>query len=190
MTKLVCTLGTSPGGIFETYKNLRGGNYEVDKTIANATPIEINEVYVIRTSDKAVEFAWKLVKAIFACCREKGDEVTIADIPIPIQDITSPNDFKKFKNAILPKISVGDYVDFTGGRKAMSVAAALSAREVGAHVVTTIIPQGEYSGISKIIEELKGKEDLVERAGNGDCESIRDTICKLISNEAKTIMLY
>jgi len=190
MTNLVCTLGTSPGGIFETYKNLRGGNYEANEDAGKASSTKINEVYVIRTSDKAVEFAWKLVKAIFACCREKDDEVIIADIPISIQDITSPNDFKKFKKEILSRISVGDYVDFTGGRKAMSVAAALSAREVGAHVVTTIIPQGEYNRISKIIEELKGKEDLVERAGNGDCESIRDTICKLISNEAKTIVLY
>jgi CRISPR-associated protein Csx14 len=181
-TKLVCTLGTSPGGIFETYKNLRKGNYEVDEEVTEAKAVEIKDFR--QCSRVRVE-----VKAIFACCKEKGDEVTNADIPT-IQDITSPNDFKKSKKAIFSRISVGDYVDFTGGRKAMSVAAALSAREVGAHVVTTIIPQSEYNRVSKIIEELKGKEDLVERAGNGDCESISDTICKLISNEAKTILLY
>jgi CRISPR-associated protein Csx14 len=185
MTKLVSTLGTSPGGIFETYVNLRKGKYEGDEVKA----IDIKEVYVIRTLDKSVEFAWKLVKSIFACCKEKGDEVTIADIPISIQDINSPDDFKKFKKEICSRINVGDYVDFTGGRKAMSVAAALSAREVKAHVVTTIIPQNEYNRISEIIKELRGKEDLVEKAGNGNCESIRDTICKLVSNEAKTVLL-
>jgi len=183
MAKLVSTLGTSPGGIFETYMNLREGNYEGD----DVKPIDIKEVYVIRTSDKSVEFAWKLIKAIFSCC--KREEVTISDIPLTMQDINSSEDFKKFRKEIFSRLNVGDYVDFTGGRKAMSVAAALAAREVKAHVITTIIPQNEYNRISEIIRGLKIMEDLVDRAGRGDCETIKESICKLVSPEAKTIML-
>lgn len=183
MVKLVSTLGTTPGGIFETFMNLRQGKYEGE----DVKPIDIKEVYVIRTSDKGVEFAWKLVKAIFTCC--KGGEVTISDIPLPMQDITSPEDFKKFRREVFSRVSVGDYVDFTGGRKAMSVAAALVAREVKAHVVTTIIPQEEYNRVLGVINVLKNMGDLVEKAGKGNCDPIKDYICKLVSNEARTVVL-
>ncbi|QKR00683.1 CRISPR-associated protein [Metallosphaera tengchongensis] len=184
MAKLIATLGTSPGGVFETYVNLTSGNYEGE----NAVPADITEVYVIRTTDKSVEFAWKLVKAIFACC--KGEGVNLADIPIPIQDINSTQDFKVFKSGVLSRISVGDYVDFTGGRKAMGVAAALSARERGAHVLTTIIPQGEYNRISEEIKGLTSKENLVEMAGKGNCSEVKDVICRLVSKNARTVLLY
>jgi len=74
MVKLIATLGTSPGGIFETYTNLINGTYESE----NPTKIEIQDVYIIRTKDKEVELAWKLVKALFICMRVPAQ---IADIP-------------------------------------------------------------------------------------------------------------
>lgn len=184
MVKLVCTLGTSPGGIFETFMNLKKGNYEAEDS---KTPVEIDEVYVIRTSDAAVEFAWKLVKAIFVCCERP--QAKIVDIPVEIQDINSIADFEKFRSKLSSVISPKDYVDFTGGRKAMSVAAALVAMGVKAHVVTTIIPQEEYNRISSIVKELQSKKELVEKAGKGECNEIKDKICSLVSNNARTIIL-
>lgn len=183
MVKLVCTLGTSPGGIFETFMNLRKGNYEAENPIL----VDIDEVYVIRTSDETVQFAWKLIKAIFACCERPA--VKITDIPVDIQDIYSKDDFKKFKDKLSSVVGPKDYVDFTGGRKAMSVAAVLVAREAKAHVVTTIIPQNEYNRISSIIKELQGQKDLVEKAGSGNCDGIKEKICNLVSKDARTILL-
>ncbi|ARM76921.1 CRISPR-associated ring nuclease Crn1 [Acidianus manzaensis] len=178
MVKLVCTLGTSPGGIFETLGNLRKGNYEAE----NPIPVNIKEVYVIRTSDKAVDIAWKLVKAIFACCGEK--DVTISDISLQITDITSNSDYELFMKEVSSRISKGDYVDFTGGRKAMSVAAAIAAKELNAHIVTTIIPQNEYNEIAQRAKGLK-EEDIIA-GGNRDC---RVDFCSLTSKNARTILL-
>ncbi|AWR98668.1 CRISPR-associated ring nuclease Crn1 [Metallosphaera hakonensis] len=181
MPKLLVTLGTTPGGIFETFENLKRGNYEAE----NHPPVHISEVYVIRTSDPAVNLAWKLVKAVFACCG--GKEVTIADIPLEINDINSKQDFLTFKRAIKARLSPGDFVDFTGGRKAMSVAAAIEAREAGAKVVTTIIPQQEYVRITNLLNSLKGQESAVEAGGRGECVL---SFCDLVSKESRTVQLY
>jgi CRISPR-associated protein Csx14 len=177
MVKLVATLGTSPGGVFETYMNLKSGNY-------GGEPVDIKEVYIIRTSDKAVELAWKLVKAIFVCCGSK--EVEIADIPLPINDIVTKEDYEIFRKGLQGKISKGDYVDFTGGRKAMSVAAAINAIRNSAYVVTTIIPQNEYNRIQNLIKQLK--EEEIDEAGKGKCVN-KEKFCELISKDARTILL-
>ncbi len=178
MVKLVATLGTSPGGIYETFMNLRSGNYNGEAVK------DLKEVYVIRTSDKAVELAWKLVKAIFVCCQ--GKEVEIIDIPIQIKDIASKEDYNIFVKSLQGKISRGDYVDFTGGRKAMSVAAAMSAIMNEAHVVTTIVPQDEYNRIQSLIKQLNVND--IDEAGKGNCKN-REEFCQLVSKNARTILL-
>jgi len=179
--KLISTLGTSPGGIFETYTNLVNGNYEAEKP----EKVQITEVYVIRTKDKEVEFAWKLVKALFVCMKVPA---TIVDIPVNVVDITSKSDYEEFKKAVFDKISKGDFVDFTGGRKAMSVAAAIGALQRGANLVTTIIPQEEYNRIQQKIKGLKGKEKEIEEAGKGNC-GIAEELKELIAKNARTILL-
>jgi len=179
--KLIATLGTSPGGIFETYTNLINGTYEAERP----EKVEISDVYIIRTKDKDVEFAWKLVKALFTCMKVPAQ---IVDIPVNISDITSKSDYDLFRKAVFDKISRGDYVDFTGGRKAMSVAAAIGAAQRGASLVTTIIPQQEYNRIQQKIKELKEKEDEIERAGKGNCR-IAEELKEIIAKNAKTILL-
>ncbi|WP_221288388.1 CRISPR-associated ring nuclease Crn1 [Stygiolobus caldivivus] len=181
MVRLIATLGTSPGGIFESYKNLINGTYEED----NPEKIRVDEVYVIRTADKSVEFAWKLVKAIFVCCG--GRDVAIYDIPLSITDIYSRKDYLLFKKEVENKIREGDFVDITGGRKSMAAAAALSAMRKRAKTITTIIPQPEYNRIQKEIEGLKSREAEIESAGDGRCEGI--SVCSLVSKSALTIML-
>lgn len=183
MTKLIATLGTSPGGIFETYTNLINGTYESE----NPRQIEIQDVYIIRTKDKEVEFAWKLVKALFICMKVPAQ---IADIPLPINDITSKEDYEIFRKEIFQRINKGDFIDFTGGRKAMSVAAAIGAVKKEAYLVTTIIPQQEYNRIQQQIKELKNREKEIDDVINTHtCDKIEDELKKLISHGAKTILL-
>ncbi|AKV74186.1 MULTISPECIES: CRISPR-associated ring nuclease Crn1 [Metallosphaera] len=178
MVKLVSTLGTSPGGVFETFMNLRQGKYEAE----NPVPVDIKEVYVIRTSDPAVERAFRLLKAIFACCG--GREVEVAGIPLAMNDINTRSDYLQFRREVLSRISPGDYVDFTGGRKAMSVAAVLAARQREAHVVTSIIPQADYNEIQSKMKDFKD-EDILE-GENGRCKV---DFCVLTSRNVKTILL-
>ncbi|BFI74281.1 CRISPR-associated ring nuclease Crn1 [Sulfurisphaera ohwakuensis] len=183
MVKLIATLGTSPGGIFETYTNLINGTYESE----NPSKIEIQDIYIIRTKDKEVELAWKLVKALFICMKVPAQ---IADIPVSINDITSKEDYEIFKKEIFQRISKGDFIDFTGGRKAMSVAAAIGAVKKEAYLVTTIIPQQEYNRIQQQIKELKDREKEINDAiSTGSCENIGEELKKLIIHGAKTILL-
>lgn len=68
----------------------------------------------------------------------------------------------------------------------MSVAAAIAARYRGANILTTIIPQNEYSRIQQLIKGFKEKKEVIEKSANG--ERIKE-VCELISKEARTILL-
>lgn len=191
MVKLIATLGTSPGGIFETYTNLINGNYEAD----NPAKIEIDYIYLVRTTDKDVVFASKLVKALFICQKVPSE---VVEIPVNISDITSKKDYDEFKNLIFKKINKGDFVDFTGGRKAMSVAAAIGALKTQANLVTTIIPQIEYNKIQNKLKNLKNKENEIDQMLNQVYENKTakeefSSLCidlkELIAQGARTILL-
>ncbi|AWR96166.1 CRISPR-associated protein [Acidianus sulfidivorans JP7] len=191
MVKLISTLGTSPGGVFETLNNLRRGNYNSKD---NVVPVKITEVYVVRTKDRSVELAWKLIKGIFACCGD--NEVELVDIPLEISDINSVEDYDYFKKEVSSKISAGDYIDFTGGRKAMSVAAAIEAKRLNAHIVTTIIPQDEYNAIQSKIKgiNVKDLDNIIGNIKNIKSENTKEAcskfdFCSLTSKNAKTILL-
>ncbi|AEB95239.1 MULTISPECIES: CRISPR-associated ring nuclease Crn1 [Metallosphaera] len=187
MVKLISTLGTTPGGVIETYLNLIRGNYEAE----DPHPVKIDHIYVIRTDDEAVNFAWSLIKAISPCC--ESVKVELVDIPLNIKDIYSREDFVTFKQKISSVINDGDYVDITGGRKAMSAAAAISAMTKGkAHVVTSIIPQSEYSRISNLISKFRGMERELSEAGRGNCEPAAKSnlnFCELLSKDCRTVVL-
>ncbi|AAY80420.1 CRISPR-associated ring nuclease Crn1 [Sulfolobus acidocaldarius] len=175
MTKLVATLGTSPGGILETFLYLAKNG------------VDINEIRVITTRDPEVEKAWKIVKLMFVCClKERFSKVEIIQFPVSINDINTEQDLKDFKAFVNNHISSEDYVDITGGRKGMSVAAALAAKSKGAKIVTSIIPQDEYRRINDLIKQLK---DIPEIKDTRDCrQDLKNTYCSLISSNARTII--
>ena len=129
------------------------------KCVGCVGPVGIDEVYVVRSA--FVDFTWRLVKVVFTCRGAGG--VVVRDLVAPMEDVEGPEDFRRFMDAVLSVMRSGDYVDLTGGRKAMSVAAALVAREVGAHLVTTIVPQEEYGRVNELIKELRSMKGLVER---------------------------
>ncbi|TRM80221.1 hypothetical protein DJ522_08760, partial [Sulfolobus sp. F3] len=82
-------------------------------------------------------------------------------------------------------LKVGDYLDFTGGRKAISAAAALTAREIGAHLVTSIIDEEEYDRIKKRYYEIKDKALGVY--DKGQCLGY---LCDLYTSKARTIVFF
>ncbi|BCU67735.1 CRISPR-associated protein [Sulfolobales archaeon HS-7] len=183
MVKLVATLGTSPGGIYETYKNLTTGNYEGE----NVYPVTIDEVYVVKTADPEVQLAGKLVMKIFLCLNEK---VSIAEIPLPMSDVTSKEDYEVIRRELRNKVQPGDYVDFTGGRKAMSVAAAIVAKDLRATPVTTIIPQEEYGRIQSELKEIRKDKELEKKVLAGACDdTLKNYISKLVSHKSRTFLL-
>jgi hypothetical protein len=184
MVKLVSILGTSPGGIFETFSNLLTGNYSSES--GKGTPVEIREVYIIRTNHPQVTNAWNLLKNIFLCCGVS--EHSLSDIVLDMDDIKSPEDYVKFRKEVLGRLNPGDYVDFTGGRKAMSAAAAIAAIKAGAHLVTTVIEQSDYNRIQELIKAApSGSTSTL--SDRGQCGSVKNYLCSLISKQSKTILL-
>ncbi|QGA54160.1 hypothetical protein GFS03_06035 [Sulfolobus sp. E5-1-F] len=174
MVKLVATLGTSPGGVIETFLYLvRKGE-------------TIDEIRVVTTSNAEVKKAWKIIRLMFICCiQEKFPKVEISEHPLDIEDIYSEEDLKKVRDFVKKQLNEGDYLDITGGRKSMSIAAALAAKSKGAKIVTSIISQDDYNRISKRIRELK---DVVEIKNRSECnEQIKETYCSLIVQNARTI---
>ena len=87
VVRLIVTLGTTPGGVYESYTNLRLG-----RCIGCVGPVGIDEVYVVRSA--SVEFTWKLVKAIFTCCG--AGDVVVRDLVAPMEDVEGPEDFRRF----------------------------------------------------------------------------------------------
>ena len=177
MVKLVATLGTSPGGIAETLYNLSEGKY-----VAPFEPKEINfeELIVVRT--KGTDEAFYALKAILLCC--VGYE-KVKEVLFPFDDVNEPKDFVTVRETVRGLLKPGDYLDFTGGRKAISAAAVLSARDVGAHLVTTLIDQQEYGEMLRKFNQLKDKVTGVYSLG--DCRSY---FCDLVSKTARTIVFF
>ncbi|BFH74720.1 CRISPR-associated ring nuclease Crn1 [Sulfurisphaera javensis] len=177
MVKLVATLGKSPGGIAETILNLSSGKY-----VSPFEPkeIKIEKLIVIRT--KEVEDAYYTLKAILFCCL---DFTNVEEVVLPFNDITSPQDFITVRETVRKALKAGDFFDFTGGRKAISSAGVLSARDVGAHLVTSIIDQDEYVKMNKRFEELKDR--ALNVYNKGQCLSY---FCDLISSRALTVVFF
>ncbi|NON62270.1 CRISPR-associated ring nuclease Crn1 [Acidianus sp. RZ1] len=175
MAKLIATLGTSPGGVVETFNFLVKEMNE-----------EITDIYIITTEDKSVKKAWEVVKILFTCCvKQEFPQIQIAEIPSGIRDIESPEDLRRFMETLSGKIEKNDFVDITGGRKGMSVAVALMAREAEAKIITSIIPQSEY----KEINERLSKISNIPQINETNCpETLKEDYCNMISKNAKTIL--
>ncbi|MQL54266.1 CRISPR-associated ring nuclease Crn1 [Acidianus ambivalens] len=177
MPRLVSTLGKSPGGIAETLINLTDGNYVAP---FDPVPIKIEELLVVKT--KEVEESFYVLKALLLCC---SSFVNVRAINLPFDDVNSPNDFVQVRETIRKVLKAGDYLDFTGGRKAISSAAVLAAREAGAHLVSSIIPHEEYDSINKKFNAVKDRAMKIYK--KEDCVSY---VCDLISKNSRTIVFF
>jgi hypothetical protein len=57
------------------------------------------------------------------CC---SNFVNVKVINLPFNDVNSSNDFVQVRETVRKVLKAGDYLDLTGGRKAISSAAVLS----------------------------------------------------------------
>ena len=158
---LVSTLGTTPGGVAETYLSLVKGNYLAP--FPNY-PLKIDEIVVVRT--KGTDLSFSVLSTIFSKC---VSSIPIREVKLSIDDVMNPQDFKEVRERVRSLLSPGNYLDFTGGRKAISAAAALAAREAGAHLVSTTVDQDTYARMNEAMRRIAKGEDVdpCNLLGNG-----------------------
>ncbi len=170
-------MGKSPGGIAETLLNLKDGKFVAP---FDPSPVKVDELIVVKT--KEVQESYYVLKAILLCC---SGFTNLKPLELPFDDVTTPDDFVEVRETMRRLLRAGDFLDFTGGRKAISSAAVLAAREVGAHLVSTLISQEEYYVQNKIYNSVKERATRVYK--REDCVSL---ICDLISKDSKTIVFF
>lgn len=177
MVKLVATLGKTVGGVAETIINLSEGNYVAP---FDPKPVKVDELIIVKT--KEVEEVYNVLSSLILCCTGIDKVTTVS---LPFNDVESPKDFIEVRETVRGIIRAGDYLDFTGGRKAISAAAVLAAREMGAHLVTSIIPHEEYDVLNK--EYLRVKDVALRVYRKTDCVK---SLCNLVSPHVRTIVFF
>lgn len=177
MVKLVATLGKTVGGVAESIINLSEGNYVAP---FDPKPVKVDELIIVKT--KEVEEVYNVLSSLILCCTGIDKVTTVS---LPFNDVESPKDFIEVRETVRGIIRAGDYLDFTGGRKAISAAAVLAAREMGAHLVTSIIPHEEYDVLNK--EYLRVKDVALRVYRKTDCVK---SLCNLVSPHARTIVFF
>ncbi len=175
--RLIATLGKTVGGPVETLENLMNANY-----ISPFPPkkVEIEKVIVITTGE--TKEAFYVLKTVMMCCL---NFTKVEEVALPFNDISSPSDFIMVREKVSELVRAGDYLDFTGGRKSISAAAALAAWQKGAHLVTSIIDDEEYDRIKKRYYEIKDK--VMSIYTKGQCMNY---LCDLYTSKARTIVFF
>ncbi len=141
--RLVSLVGTSPGVLHTTLcKLLEEG--EID-------PDELEEVLVVSTLEQQAREALEIAGS--CPCPATGKPPLPADAKaaihlLPYSDIDSQQRLADLRKKLATLIQPGDIVDATGGRKAMSIAAAVEATAKGARVVMTHIPPETYREVA------------------------------------------
>ena len=210
MTRLIATLGTSPGAVYETVLNLCRGSYDCGSEDCHR--ISINTITLITTTHPRVILSGKVSHILLECSEAlfppddprrlpcSIDSVNI--IHVDVKDIDSKSAYEKFKKTIASTVSSGDMLDITGGRASMAVAAVLATHvekklhDVG--VYTTIIPSELQRATMSAAERLNNFniDKLYERFKKEGCNTLKDTheIAKvlrdLVTGRAQTIQLH
>ena len=205
MVRLVATLGASSGVVYEAVLNLCRGTWESPY----ATPIQVDEVVVVRTTAPQVETAFKLLKLLFACSEtlppdkrlpENCRAIRIVDVPVPVQDITDKDSYLQYYDAVRRQIAPESIVDVSGGRAAMGIAAARAAIATPYTIlVTTIIPPEKYQATTAAQNTLRQHyniDQILEQLEKHTCKEIAKTypdipklLAQLVTGKAKTIQL-
>jgi hypothetical protein len=208
--RLLATMGTSPGAVYETLLNLCRGSYDCG---AETCPsIRVDRVTLIRTSNPKVVLASRIAALLIACNTAifpEGDprrlQCTIRDIGIAeakAEDIDSRRAYEEFTRQIASIIGEGDIVDVTGGRTSMAVAAALTPLKLKLKevmIVSTIIPQDLYRQTAAALDTLQKNyniEQLEQTIQEKGCQALTQQqpqlrlLQQLVTGKAKTILLH
>ncbi|ALL01391.1 hypothetical protein Pyrde_1345 [Pyrodictium delaneyi] len=138
MPRLVALIGASPGVLHTTLCLLRRKGIQVDEVVVVATRHE--------WGTEAIEIA--------RSCPCPGEEAPPAPpatrlLLLPSTDITGPQDITQLRKTLSRLLGPDTILDVTGGRKLMSIAAALEALRKGATITASIIPIHEYDRIRR-----------------------------------------
>lgn len=210
MTRLLATLGTSPGVVYETLLNLCRGSYGGDMP-----RLAIDEVTLVYTSNRLVREAYAAARLLVLCrdtVFEEGDErrlpgncrvERVTGAPLGFEDITGRREYEEYINTIRRLISPGDIVDVSGGRAAMAAGAALIAalEKPKAMIVATVVSSEAYQKASesfrKLLEQEKKPSILMDELAGRSCsllaeeyEPIRRILASLVTGRATTYILY
>jgi hypothetical protein len=210
LARLIATLGTQAGSVYETLLNLCRGTYDYGER--GAPRISVDEVVLVYTRAEPVLDAYRLAKIILACQRyimpnhlRLPETCVIGKIvaaPVDVEDVDSRRGFERFYDVVKMNISRGDVVDVSGGRVAMGVAAALAARNVEAMIVATTIPPERYQEVESakkaILTTYDVKGILTElEQGMLSCyelvqkyPELAKQLAKLVTGQARTYVLY
>jgi len=211
MVRLLATMGTSPGSVYETLLNLCRGSYECGGE--TCPRISIDTVTMIRTSNPRVVAASRLARLLITCSQTifpEGDPrrlpcrvSNVGLVDAGVDDIDSRSSYERFSEVVRRNIGEGDIVDVTGGRVSMAVAAALTPlrfRMRDILVVASSIPQEAYQETSRIVEEFMARYSLdaiEERVyGEAGCsalsgfEGLTSLLQRIVTGQARTVVLY
>ena len=209
MPQFIATMGTSPGAVYETLLNLCRGRYDAGEE--TPMPVTVKLVRIIHTRDPRVEAAAKAARLLIHCSAviyPEGDERRLPCsvpsaglIPLSGEDVKTRRGYEELMEKVreLAGEERETHLDVTGGRVAMAVAAALAAREAGASVYTSSIPQEKYRELNAAFQALTANYDLdavwaaVQAEG---CQAlaryqgIRELLAKLVTGRASTVRLH
>ena len=136
MPRLVALVGASPGALHTTLCLLRQRGIQVDEVVVVATRREWGA--------EAVEIARSCP------CPGTGEPpapAAICIITLPYTDVEGPHHLAQLRRTLSTLLGPNTILDVTGGRKLMSIAAALEALRTGATIAATTIPHEEYTRI-------------------------------------------
>ncbi len=210
MARLVATLGTQPGSVYETLLNLCRGAYDYGEK--ESPRLSIDEVVLVHTRGAVVVEAYRLAKLLLACQRHVMPQELrlpnhchvgkIVAAPVELEDVDSRRGFEEFYRVVRANVSRGDVVDVSGGRVAMGVAAALAARDAEAMVVASVIPSEEYQQVESARKAILSTYDVrgvLSELEQGllACHELPDRypelarqLARLVTGRAVTYVLY
>ncbi len=208
MARLVATIGTSPGTVYETLLNLCRGRY--DSGEEKTSPIPVDTVVIAYTSAQKVVNAYRVASLLVKCSKTlfQGTKKElpspcnvekIIGVPLGIADVSSRKEYEIFYEKIGSYIDQGDVVDVTGGRVAMAVAAAIRAAKRDAMVVASTVPPEKYRELGSVFDSILQTYDLdriISEVENSGCEALdkyenlKTALRKLVTGEAQTYVLF
>lgn len=132
--RLVSLVGRSPGTLHTVLCLLRRQG------------LQPGRVDIVATSAESAAEAERLARS---CPCPDGLPALPGDTPVehhvlPYGDVDSQERLREFRRLVAGLVEPGGLLDATGGRKAMSIAAAIEAAEKGATVLIAHIPWSSY----------------------------------------------
>jgi CRISPR-associated protein Csx14 len=106
----------------------------------------VGHVTIVATLPDAAEEAERIAQAC-PCpwtSRPPAEGVPVEKLLLPYQDVTTSSHIRHLRQTIASLLTPDTVLDVTGGRKAMSIAAAIEAAAHGAAIVAAHIPWRSY----------------------------------------------